>query len=94
LSPQLAEVLVKRGVKAVGIDTLSPDAGDAVYPHVHMTLLSRNILIIENLGDLSPMPPAGAVVIALPMNVRGGTGSPARVLAFVERNRDVGIPGG
>ena len=36
-------------------------------------------------ANLALLPPTGAVVVASPLPIRGGSGSPARVLAFVER---------
>jgi len=35
------------------------------------------------LANLDQLPEAGAVVIALPSKIEGGTGSPARIVAFV-----------
>jgi kynurenine formamidase len=84
LSPELAEALVERRARAVGVDTLSPDAGPAESPVVHKTLLGNGVLIIENLANLAVLPAAGAAVVALPMSVVGGTGSPTRVLALLD----------
>jgi kynurenine formamidase len=84
LAPELAEQLVERGARAIGIDTLSPDAGSASHPAVHKILLGNGVLIIENLAHLDPVPGAGAAVVALPMSVEGGTGSPTRVIAYLE----------
>ena len=34
-------------------------------------------------GNLDQLPPTGAVVIAAPLKIAGGSGSPLRVLALV-----------
>ncbi len=38
---------------------------------------------LENLANLEQLPAAGAVLMTLPMKLRGGSGGPARVVAFV-----------
>jgi kynurenine formamidase len=42
---------------------------------------------LENLTNLGELPPAGAIVIALPMKIEGGTGGPVRVIALVPKGR-------
>jgi kynurenine formamidase len=37
----------------------------------------------ENVADLSGIPPRGAYVFALPMKIKGGSGGPLRIVAFV-----------
>jgi kynurenine formamidase len=41
--------------------------------------------ILENLANLDRLPPRGAFVVIAPLPIRGGTGAPARVIAFCER---------
>jgi len=40
---------------------------------------------LTQLQNLRLLPPTGAVVIAAPLPIIGGSGSPARVLALIER---------
>jgi kynurenine formamidase len=40
---------------------------------------------LTQLRNLDRLPPTGAVLLAAPLPIRGGSGSPVRVLAFVER---------
>jgi kynurenine formamidase len=42
---------------------------------------------MENLTNLDRLPPTGAVVIALPMKIEGGSGGPLRAVALVPRGR-------
>lgn len=79
-----AEHLRDRGVKAVGTDCISLDPGDGGGGELasHYTLLPAEILIFENLANLGEMPPV-SYVLALPLKIAEGTGSPVRIVAFV-----------
>ena len=82
LSRDCAELLVERGVRAVGTDTLTPDPpGSSEYP-VHRTLLPRGVLIVENLARLEELPER-CVFLALPLKIRQGSGSPLRAVALL-----------
>ena len=84
LHPEAATWLVReRQVKAVGIDTASIDYGRSTKFETHVALLSRNVPVFENLGDLRNLPDRGFDVIALPMKIAGGTGGPLRVIAVL-----------
>ncbi|MDP9378825.1 MAG: cyclase family protein [Chloroflexota bacterium] len=77
-----AELLVERGVKAVGVDTLSPDVYGTPGDPIHRTLLGKGVVIIENLANLNVLP-AVCYLIALPLKIKEGTGSPIRAVALV-----------
>ena len=82
LSEGAARLLAEeRGVAAVGIDTASIDYGQSQDYIVHQVLLGRNIPVFENVADLSALPPTGAMVVALPAKVEGGSGAPLRIVA-------------
>ena len=84
LYPEAAAWLVRdRQVKAVGIDTASIDYGQSTKFETHVALLSQNVPVFENLGDLRDLPHRGFDVIALPMKISGGTGGPLRVIAVL-----------
>jgi len=84
LHPEAAAWLAReRQVKAVGIDTASIDYGQSAKFETHVALLSQNVPVFENLGDLSNLPDQGFDVIALPMKIAGGTGGPLRVIAVL-----------
>jgi kynurenine formamidase len=83
LHPEAAAWLIRdRRVKAVGIDTASIDYGRSTNFETHVALLSKNVPVFENLGDLSGVPVRGFDVIALPMKIAGGTGGPLRIIAI------------
>jgi kynurenine formamidase len=73
----------------VGVETVGTDAGaahsfDPPFP-CHAMLLGNDKYGLTQLQNLGLLPPTGAVVIAAPLPIVGGSGSPARVLALVER---------
>ena len=87
LHPDGAKWLVtNRSVKAVGIDTASIDFGQSTLFETHRTLMARDIPALENLASLDRLPPTGAVVIALPMKIGGGSGAPLRAVAVMPRS--------
>ena len=46
---------------------------------------ARNVIGLENLRGLNRLPPVGAVLLALPMKIEGGSGGPLRAVALVPR---------
>ena len=76
-------------IQGVGVETVGTDAGaahsfDPPFP-CHSFLLGGDKYGLTQLRNLDALPPTGAVVIAGPLPIVGGSGSPARVLALVER---------
>lgn len=78
-----AELLVERGIGAVGIDTPSIDYGQSKNFETHVALMTNNIPAFENVGDMSALPPTGSTIIALPMKIEGGSGGPLRIVAHL-----------
>ncbi len=84
IHPDAAKFLVQeRKVKAVGIDTPSIDFGGSKLYETHQALFEKNIPGFENVANLSELPEQGFTVIALPMKIRGGSGAPLRIVAFI-----------
>ncbi|MEJ3652640.1 cyclase family protein [Actinomycetes bacterium KLBMP 9759] len=76
-------------VIGVGVETVGTDAGaahgfDPPFP-CHSFLLGAGKYGLTQLQNLALLPATGALVIAAPLPIVGGSGSPARVLALVER---------
>jgi kynurenine formamidase len=76
-------------VIGVGVETVGTDAGGAhsfepPFP-CHAFLLGAGKYGLTQLQNLATLPPTGAVLIAAPLPIVGGSGSPTRVLALVER---------
>ncbi|OQY99488.1 MAG: hypothetical protein B6D35_09080 [Candidatus Brocadia sp. UTAMX2] len=79
LTQAAAAYLAMHNVKLVGIDYLSVDKFDRVHADVHHILLNKGIIIIEGL-DLNEVKPGEYELIALPLKIKDGDGSPARVV--------------
>ena len=90
ISPECAKWLADEApVIGVGVETVGTDAGqafglDPAFP-CHSYVLGAGKYGLTQLQNLASLPPTGAVVIAAPLPIVGGSGSPARVLALVER---------
>jgi kynurenine formamidase len=77
-------------VIGIGVETVGTDAGaahsfDPPFP-CHAMLLGAGKYGLTQLQNLAALPPTGAVLIAGPLPISGGSGSPCRVLALVERS--------
>jgi kynurenine formamidase len=84
LAPAAAQWLVDhRKLRAIGLDTASIDYGKADKFESHVILLGKNIPVFENVAHLDAVPAKGAQVIALPMKIKGGSGGPLRIVAWV-----------
>jgi kynurenine formamidase len=75
-------------VLGIGVETVGTDAGaahsfDPPFP-CHSSLLGAGKYGLTQLRNLARLPPLGAVVIAGPLPITGGSGSPCRALALVE----------
>ena len=77
-------------VLGLGVETVGTDAGaahsfDPPFP-CHASLLGAGKYGLTQLQNLARLPVTGAVVIAGPLPIAGGSGSPCRALALVERS--------
>ncbi len=77
---------VERDVLGVGVETIGTDAGQAAtfnppFPN-HATMHGAGKFGLASLCNLDQLPPTGAVVIAAPLKIVAGSGSPVRVIAI------------
>jgi kynurenine formamidase len=90
ISPECAKWLAEQApVQGLGVETVGTDAGaghgfDPPFP-CHSFLLGNGKYGLTQLQNLGQLPPVGAVLIAGPLPIVHGSGSPSRVLALVER---------
>ena len=84
LSGEAAEYLVGKGVALVGCDTLAVDAAGSEENPAHHALLGNEVYVVENLKNLGDLPPF-CLFLALPLKIKGGSGSPVRAVALVPR---------
>ncbi len=78
-----------RDVLGVGVETIGTDAGqagrfDPPFPN-HAIMHGAGKFGLASLCNLDQLPPTGAIVIAAPLRIVQGSGSPLRVLALVDR---------
>lgn len=82
-----ARLLVEeRRAGVLGVDVASIDNGASTDFMVHRIAAAQNVPGLENLTNLDELPPTGAVVVALPMKIEGGSGGPLRAIAMVPAN--------
>ena len=81
-SMDTAERLVALGVKAVGTDLPSVDKFGS-KGEIHRIILSKNIIIIESLVNLSPLVGNRCFFSAVPLKIEQGDGSPVRAYAII-----------
>jgi len=92
LDPECARWLAEEhALVGIGVETVGTDAGmaahfpDRTYP-CHWYFQGSDKYGLTQLRNLAQLPPQGAVVMAGPLPIVGGSGSPTRVLALVERD--------
>ena len=76
-------LLEDRGAGLLGIDTASVDYGRSTDFIVHRIGAAAGAPNLENVADLSALPPTGFLLAALPMKIEGGTGAPVRIVAMI-----------
>ncbi len=82
-------LIQERDVRGFGVETINTDAGQSyawptAYP-CHTLMHGANKFGLQCLANLHLLPPTGAVIVAAPLKIQRGSGSPLRVLALVQR---------
>lgn len=80
-------LIAERNVLGFGVETINTDAGQSFgwelpYP-CHTLMHGANKFGLQCLCNLDKLPPKGAMIIAAPLKIENGSGSPTRVLAIV-----------
>lgn len=81
------QYILDRDALGFGVETIGTDAGQAhllepMYP-AHTLLHGAGKYGLQCLENLDRLPATGAILIAAPLKILGGSGSPLRVLALV-----------
>ena len=76
-----AEILLKRNVVGLGIDTFSCDTGKNGFP-VHRAILGADKYLVENVANANLIPATGAKVLVLPTKIKDATEASVRLIAL------------
>ncbi|MFZ3209936.1 MAG: cyclase family protein [Terriglobales bacterium] len=74
-----------RNLVGIGIDTLSVDYGPSKDFPVHHFTAKNNVYHLENVANLQMAPEAGAIVVAAPAKLEGGSGGPVRIFVLLKQ---------
>ncbi|MTJ06288.1 cyclase family protein [Anabaena sp. UHCC 0204] len=75
-------LVIQRQITGVGIDTHGIDSGQDTNFTINRLLLERSLIVLENLTNLDQLPPQGITLIIGILRLKGGSGSPAAVIAL------------
>ena len=75
--------LKNKTIKAVGLDTPSIDYGQSADFKTHRILLAQNIPAFENIANLDLVPVKNSYIVALPMQIKKGSGAPLHIIAYI-----------
>jgi kynurenine formamidase len=80
-----AQYLLEKGVRGLGIDTASIDAGNSTSFIAHTIFLKADKYLVENINigteNNNKLPEVGATVFVLPIPIENGSEAPARIIA-------------
>ncbi len=75
-------LITHRRITGVGTDTHGVDSGQDTNFTINCLLLERSLIVLENLTNLDQLPPQGITLIIGILRLRGGSGSPAAIMAL------------
>lgn len=82
LTERAARWLCSFNIRGIGTDTISIDAFDSIDFEIHNTILSRGIVIIENITNLDKIREEEFTLVATPLKIENGDASPIRAIAI------------
>lgn len=82
LTKEAGKWIADTGIGLLGLET--PSVNPIDYKYIHEVLLGREIVILEGLTNLRNIPGDGFTLIALPLRIRNGDGSPVRAVAWID----------
>ena len=72
-----------RKIAGVGIDTHGVDPGLDTSYATNTAMAENHLIAVECMTNLDALPATGATLAMAPLQLRGGSGSPLSILAFV-----------
>lgn len=82
MNKECADWISKFNLKGIGVDAISIDSMDSENFIIHKTLLSKNIISIENLCNLDSVKDKYFTLSVLPLKISEADGSPVRAIAI------------
>ncbi len=80
-------MIEERDVHGFGVEAIGTDAGQSYgweFPFpCHYLMHGNNRYGLQCLTNLDQLPPQGALIVAAPLKIKDGSGSPLRVLALI-----------
>ena len=86
LQEEAARYLTSFNLKGIGSDTISFDPVDSGELPVHHLLLSKGLILIENLVNLKSLPKHDFTFSCFPLKIKNGDGSPVRAVGIITRD--------
>lgn len=83
LSMEAANWLSNFNLKGLGLDTISADIMDSQNFPIHKFFLEKNMIILENLKNLSALPTNHFMFSCFPLKIKDADGSPVRAVAYI-----------
>lgn len=83
---EAAQYLLDKGLRGLGIDTVSIDAGNNNNFDAHCVFLKADKYLVENINmgadNNNTIPAVGATLFVLPIPIENGSEAPARIIAY------------
>lgn len=84
IDDEVANFIISSKKKGIGFDTVSVDSIDSTTYSKHLKILGENILIFENLTNLSEIDSNTFTFCALPLKFENADGAPIRAIAMLD----------
>ena len=91
LTEDAAKWLCSFNIRGIGTDTISVDNFDSIDFEVHNTILSRGIIIIENITNLDEVREEEFTLVATPLKIETGDASPVRAIAITNGAAEIAL---
>ena len=84
-------LIQERDITGFAVETINTDAGQSYkwplpYP-CHTLMHGAGKLGLQCLCNLDQLPPTGSMIVAAPLKIEEGSGSPLRVLGLIDNPR-------
>lgn len=84
ISEEVADFITSTNIKGIGLDVISVDPVYDIELIIHKKLLSKNVVILENMCNLDLADKGLFTLIAAPLKFSNSDGAPVRVLGIFD----------